>query len=139
MASFPACGRGMLMSNTPEVLLVETLDNGVTIEISDRSNRYFGDYNRIFLKVAIRIPVVRTHFADEQSFQAARTRLGETVLLERKLEAMGIASADIPQKRQQMIEGFLTSSRTYLARPVFPAKYLAEQLAKLKPAKRLTL
>lgn len=127
------------MSDPVEVLLRETLENGVIIEISDRSNRYFGDYNRVFLKVAIRIPVVREHFADDQSWQTARTRLGESVLLERKLEGMGIASADIPKKREQMIEGFLASSRTYLARPVFPSKYLAEQLANLKPAKRLTL
>jgi hypothetical protein len=126
-----------------ELLRSMRLDNGLSIEFYDRSNRYFGDYHRVCIVVQFRIVIEAALFADvldgAAEEQKARTRFGHELLITRTLERMGVASAELPEVRAALIDSYLSNSLAYLAVPGYPARLLRNELAGKSPRRGLTL
>jgi hypothetical protein len=115
-----------------EILRSERLENGLTVEFFDRSNRYFGDYHRVFIEVRCRIPLMGDVFAESPdpaaALQRARAVLGEEVVFNRTLEKMGVAGEEVERTRHFLIDSFLRSALSYLQNPSFPRRFIASEL-----------
>lgn len=116
------------------------LDNGLTIEFFDRSNRYFGDYHRLCVEVRCRVPLTPEAFVDAADpaaeLQAARVMLGSEVVFTRTLEKMGVAGAAVVRSREALIESFFRSSHSYLDTPAFPGRFIAGELVRRRQGHR---
>lgn len=94
-----------------EELRSVTLRNGLVIKFLDQTNRYFGDYHRICIKVTLILP-------DDFSLPAGMSR--ETAYYDKTLEKMGIPTADVADEIDSLIDAFLNSSQSYLEKDDFP-------------------
>ena len=103
------------------------LMNGVTLRFLDQSNRYYGDFHRICIKVQMFLPT-------GTEMPAGLNR--ETACFERTLEKMGVVSATLEEEKDKLLQRFLATSQTYLQKEQFPAQLL-RQIAQQK--KRPTL
>lgn len=99
-----------------ELLSPITLRNGLMITFEDRSNRYFGDFHRIFIRVSATLP-------DDFELPAGVAR--DDVKFERTLEKMGVPSALLAKEKQALVEAFLSSARAYLEEDDFPQRLAA--------------
>lgn len=81
------------------------LNNGVSIRFQDQSNRYFGDFHRVCVKVQVFLP---------ESLELPDGIDSAAPCLEKTLEKMGVPGDDVAQQRRALIDGFLTASRQYL-------------------------
>lgn len=106
----------------------ERLDNGLEISFSDQSNRYFGDYHRICVVVTISYRL--EHLADDELRFRATVAYGEQIKLKKRLERMGVPSAEVEHTRNTLIEDFLRHATVYLSRPDYPRLMVAAELSK---------
>lgn len=106
----------------PEFLDPLVLKNGLIIRFFDQSNRYFGDFHRIFIKVQIALP-------DHFELTAGLNR--EKAYLERSIEKMGVTSAEFERERNALIDAFLATSKNYFEKDDFP-KQLSLKLLQRK-------
>ena len=100
------------------------LKNGLRIHFFDQSNRYFGDFHRIYIKVQIALP---------DGFELPAGLCRESACLERTLEKMGVTTDELAQQRKLMIDNFLLTSISYFEKSDFPQKlFIKIQQAKPK-------
>lgn len=115
----------------------QEFSNGLCLEFYDRTNRYFGDYNRVVIEVQIRCPVARSFNPDDPVFKKAIDLLGETAVVTKTIERMGVATADVALVRDQMIDGFILHASAYLGRSDYPASLIRAELDKSRSVHRL--
>ncbi|MBE0596406.1 MAG: hypothetical protein IH614_03965 [Desulfuromonadales bacterium] len=113
----------------------EILPNGLAVEFFDHSNRYFGDYWHLDLEVRCRVPLTAAGL-EAAALVAARQLLGEAVDYLRRMEKMGVATADVSSNRDLLVEGFLASARLYLCHPSFPGRFVHRRLEEAQQSKR---
>ena len=115
-----------------EAMHTERLENGLCLEFFDHSNRYFGNFHRLLIKVRCLVPLDEAIFAaDENPRQAlaeARKALGGEAVYNRELTRMGVPGEEVEAVRRQLIEKFMESGRTYLGSPVFPQRFVRQAL-----------
>ncbi len=109
----------------------ERLDNGLRILFGDESNRYFGDYHRVCILVTLlynldELPL--TNSDDELFRDRALAKLGNELKIEKRLERMGVPTAEVKSVRHAMIESFLINASAYLNRPGYPRSLVAAEL-----------
>ena len=104
------------------------LDNGLELSFSDGSNRYFGDYHRICVVATLAIPLERLD--DDELRQQASAVFGQRLEVKKRLERLGVPSAELEQTRNAMVSDFLRHATTYLGRPDFPRRLVAAELHK---------
>jgi hypothetical protein len=116
------------------------LDNGLIVEFFDRSNRYFGDYHRVYIEARCRVALAMDNFADSADpaaeLQSARAVLGNEVVFVRILEKMGVAGEAVAHTRETLIGSFIRSSLPYLATPAFPGRFIAVELERRRHGRR---
>ena len=112
------------------------LENGLLASFYDHTNRYFGDFHRVCIEVKIDIPLQSISLPDELVTAAAK--LKAPLRYEKRLEKMGVTSADLVTVRDSLISGFLASSSSYLTNPKFPIQFLKKKLLE-KPRPRFPL
>lgn len=116
-----------------QVIKEQRLANGLLIVFTDVSNRYFGDYHRICVVATIvcNLNDFSTEKPDDESFfsQAVET-LGEQVTVVKRLERMGVATADVEAVRAELIDSFLHHASSYLSRPEYPRALVHAELKK---------
>lgn len=103
------------------------LKNGLLLRFYDLSNRYFGDFHRICLKVVGEIPLARLSLPTD--LLPAAAPLPETIGFEKYLTRMGVASASCDRVRAALIDDFIRTTVPYLESAVFPEHLLRKQLA----------
>ncbi len=111
----------------------EKLNNGLQIHFVDESNRYFGDYHRVCILVTLLYPVAELPVvnSDDEVFRdRAIAKLGKELKIVKRLERMGVPTADVERVRQSMIEAFLDNSSVYLNRPGYPRSLVDAELKK---------
>lgn len=111
----------------------EKLANGLKVLFADESNRYFGDYHRVCLQVTLLYPLAELPVdnEDDEVFRGrAMATLGKELKIIKKLERMGVPSAEVETVRQSLIDSFLESSADYLGRPEYPRSLVAAELKK---------
>jgi hypothetical protein len=106
----------------------ECLDNGLEISFSDGSNRYFGDYHRVCVVATISYALDK--LADDDLRLRATAVYGEQIKLEKRLERMGVPSAEVEQTRNALVDDFMRHASTYLSRPDYPRLLIAVELSK---------
>jgi len=106
----------------------ECLDNGLEISFSDESNRYFGDYHRICLVVTI--SYILDQLADDDLRLRAIAVYGKQIKLEKRLERMGVPSAEVEQVRNALIDDFMRQATIYMSRPDYPCLLVTAELSK---------
>jgi hypothetical protein len=128
------------MKEIGDTLRSVQLDNGLIVEFFDRSNRYFGDYHRLYVEVRCRIPLTRGHFADAADpvagLQAARALLGNEVIFTRRLEKMGIAGAAVEEAREALVDNFIRGTLSYMDGSAFPRRFIAAELERRRLGRR---
>ena len=114
----------------------ECLENGLQINFTDESNRYFGDYHRVCVVATI---VCNLHdlpagSPDEEAFHyRAVEALGEQLSVVKRFERMGVSSADVEDVRGALIDDFLRHASAYLSRPEYILSLVNAELNK-RPA-----
>ena len=91
------------------------LNNGVSIRFQDQSNRYFGDFHRVCVKVQVFLPE-GLELPSGIDFKAP--------CLEKTLEKMGVPGEEVGQQRRALVDGFLAASREYLDGDEAPRRLL---------------
>ncbi|MDF1579148.1 MAG: hypothetical protein P1P74_00030 [Desulfuromonadales bacterium] len=126
-----------MMNETP-VFRTIALNGGLTLQVVDHSNRYFGDYHRIKLVISCELPLTAASIPEAWRERAAevRERLGESLHFERSMERMGVAGDAVAAVKEEMLASFLTSTGHYLARPAFVARLVADKLGKKDTSQR---
>ncbi len=115
----------------------EKLANGLEISFYDRSNRYFGDYHRICVVAEISLPFTAlTDGVDADLLDQARRFFGERLVVEKRIERMGVPTADRDKVLNALVDDFLKHSAVYLGRSDYPGRLLAAELKK-HPLRRL--
>jgi len=111
----------------------ENLNNGLQIHFVDESNRYFGDYHRVCILITLLYPVDELPVvnSDDEVFRdRAIATLGKELKIVKRLERMGVPTAEVARVRQSMIEAFLENSSVYLNRPEYPRSLVDAGLKK---------
>jgi hypothetical protein len=111
----------------------ERLENGLQILFADESNRYFGDYHRVCIQITLSCDLDElsvTNSADQAFRDNAIASLGKELKIIKRLERMGVPTAEVENVRHSMIEAFLENSATYLSRPEYPKSLVDAELKK---------
>jgi hypothetical protein len=106
-----------------------SLENGLTVSFYHHIHRYFGDYHRIKVEIICEVPLLEEYFTSLAEFAEARASLGSKAVFRRKLELMGVSSAEVEQSLEGVIANFSSHSLSYLASPLFPRKLVHAELS----------
>ena len=116
----------------------ERLENGLLINFTDETNRYFGDYHRVCVVATL---VCNLHdlpaaSVEEESFRCrAVEALGGQLKVVKRFERMGVSSADVAGVRDALIDDFLRHASAYLSRPDYIRSLVNAELTK-RPTRR---
>ena len=105
-----------------------SLENGVNVCIYSYAHRYFGDYYRLKLEIVCEVPLLEEYFADRQAYAEANASLGPTVLSRRKVEQMGVPSAELDRTVESLVDHFSRHSLPYIASSSFPKKLVRTEI-----------
>ena len=112
----------------------ETLANGLHLRFYDQSNRYFGDYHRVRVVVAIELALNNELLDDPELLAAGRKRFGATLTTSKILERMGVPGSRVESLRAELVASYQTEVQSYLSRPEVPLRLLCAELAKTPAA-----
>lgn len=123
-----------------EIIRTEHLANGLKIEFFDRSNRYYGDFHRVFIEAVCRIALTeeilaQTGVTDDER-RLARERLGDEVVFSRNLEQMGVAGDCLDDVKRDLVASFIRTTAPYLEKSDFPSRLLKRELEKAVKVRR---
>ncbi len=110
----------------------QSFSNGLTVEVTDLSRRYYGDYHKVILEVTCRVPLHAAHFSRQeqphQALEQARRQLGEEARLVSRIERMGVAGNTLEKVKTALWDSFRRSSLPYLQRPDYPGQLVTRML-----------
>jgi hypothetical protein len=109
------------------------LPNGLQIEFIDATNRYFGDYHRVCLRVVMTLDVAAARAAcpaDTCFWAEVAAVLGRTLRVEKQLERMGVTGAAVAETTATLIDDFCKAADDYMARSDYPKRLAQGALAK---------
>jgi len=98
---------------------------GIDARISDQSNRYYGDFHRVFLKVSVRIS--RSIIADRKELAALIPADQSAIEFTTSLEQMAVPTENLATVRESLIHSFINSTRQYLRHPSFIENLIKKQ------------
>lgn len=113
-----------------EPLQVVRLENGLTVNFHDQSNRYFGDFHRLCIRVEIVLPLDSADLPKALLDEVAK--LKQPLCFEKKLERMGVPTAELEATRAALIEDFLGTATSYLNHPEFVLRTVRKKLQENK-------
>ena len=116
----------------------ECLENGLQINFTDETNRYFGDYHRVCVVATLvcNLAAMPAKNPEEEAFRCrAVEALGEQLSVVKRFERMGVSSADVEDVRGALIDDFLRHASAYLSRPDYIRSLVNVELTK-RPTRR---
>jgi hypothetical protein len=105
------------------------LENGLTVSFFTHCHRYFGDYHQVRVEITCEVPIEEEYFSSLVECNEARAALGMTAVFRRKVERMGVPTADLETTLESIIANFSEHSLSYLSTSDFPGKLIATELA----------
>lgn len=115
------------------------LPNGLQIEIFDETNRYFGDYHRVCLRVVMSLDLsaAAVNGPDDASFWAeAGSVFGGKLQVVKKLVRMAVPGVAVEQTALNLADEFFKLADDYLSRPDYPQRLARAELDARKRARR---
>lgn len=113
------------------------LPNGLEVTIYDETNRYFGDYHRICLRVVLRYDLAAAANRDDPFWREALTKLGPELRVEKTLERMAVAGSDVDRTVTALADDFLATAGSYLGRPDALRKLVQKEMEKSSKTTRI--
>lgn len=113
----------------------ELLANGLQIVFTDETNRYFGDYHRVCVVATIicDLHTLPAETPDDELFRRQSiAALGDRLSVVKRIERMGVPSAEVETVCSALIDDFLRNTVVYLARPEYPRMFVNAELKKHK-------
>lgn len=107
------------------------LANGLTVRFFDATRRYFGDYNQVRIQISCDVPLTPDLFEDEQAHQSALKLLGATVSYCKDIEHQGVATGDIAETVENVLQHFIDHSMGYFSGEAFPKKLVQSELNRI--------
>ena len=119
------------MSETDQLKSRIPLDNGLTLEIWDRSRPVAGDRWQVIMKARITIPVRENLLgpAERHLIDQIRAALGPEVLFCHQKVRNFIAVDQVQEIFEGLKARFLESTQTYLGHQDFPGKFILKKFA----------
>ena len=116
----------------------ERLLNGLRMTFIDETNRYFGDYHRVCLRVVISVDLglAASVTEDVDFWTTAQDALGGDFTIEKKLVRMGVPGAEVDATVASLADEFLKAANDYMARPDYPKRLAQTELDKRKKVLR---
>ncbi len=113
------------------------LENGLLISFYDLSNRYYGDFHRVLVKLSAEIPVSKLTLPTD--LLPAKSKLPEILRFEKSLQKMGVKTADLEPVRLALVDDFINNTVQYLQTPIFLERLLQKNMQEeLKKSKVLS-
>ncbi|MCK4535421.1 MAG: hypothetical protein KAT93_00315 [Desulfuromonadales bacterium] len=112
----------------------EKLPNGLQIKFFDETNRYFGDYHRVCLRVVMTFDLEvpgTADLSDAPFWNEVRSSFGQTLDVTKRLERMGVPGAAVKQTVSDLIDDFLKAADEYMSRPDYPRRLAQGELVRL--------
>ncbi|MFP3866566.1 MAG: hypothetical protein ACLFUU_00185 [Desulfobacteraceae bacterium] len=119
------------MTETGQLKSRIILDNGLTLEIWDRSRPVAGDRWQVTMEARINIPLRENFLAPSERHLSDRIRaaLGPEVLFCQQKVRNFIAVDQVPQVFEGLQRRFLQSTQTYLGHRDFPGKFILKKFS----------
>jgi len=116
----------------------ERLSNGLRITFIDETNRYFGDYHRVCLRVVMFVDLgAAAGVAEDAEFwSAAQDVLGDEFTIEKKLVRMGVPGAEVDAMITSLADEFMKAASDYMARPDYLKRLAQTEMDKRKKVVR---
>jgi hypothetical protein len=113
-------------------LILETivLDSELSVTLLDQTSHYFGGYFHVKVLAYCDIPLKLSYFECEADFHNAEAKMGESIRFERVLEKMAVPEADIESVRNQLMQAFHDTTKTYLSVPDFASRFVCSEYKK---------
>ena len=127
----------------PERRLLEEvqLENGLTISFHDSSRPIAGDRCQVELVVSTPVAIREDYFEDcrepRKAYEAFAAAHGNVLKFEQKRIRNFIPKEDVPTVLQQLQDEFLRTSRFYLLKEGFAAKYIMKKYQEWEDERRL--
>lgn len=107
------------------------LSNGLTVRFFDATRRYFGDYHQVRISICCEVPLTAELFEDAAAHRDAEKLLGGSVSYVKDIEHQGVATNDIPETVERVIQHFVDHSLSYLSGGDFPRKLVLSELKRI--------
>ena len=116
----------------------ERLLNGLRMTFIDETNRYFGDYHRVCLRVVISVDLglAASVTEDVDFWTTAQDALGGDFTIEKKLVRMGVPGAEVDATVASLADEFMKAANDYMVRPDYPKRLAQTELDKRKKVLR---
>jgi hypothetical protein len=112
------------------------LENGLTVELWDKSRSMVGDRWKITVIAQIDIPVEKAFLESNGNipinFDEMKKLLGESVRFEKKMERFFIDEKEREKITREIIDSLLESLFPYLSHPQFCKRFITIEFAKAK-------
>lgn len=109
-----------------------TLANGMKVRFLDNTRRYFGDYYLVTVEIRCEVPILPDYFDTISAYNEVKSHWGETIVHLRKVQQMGVPSAQVSQVRERLIANFEQHSLPYLIPSTMPKKLVLSEINKSK-------
>lgn len=129
----PTSPLSSVLPETPAIatppFVEEILANGLHLRFFDQSNRYFGDYHRVRIVVAIDLLLNNALLDDPELLAAGKQRFGAALTTSKVLERMGVPGSRVDELRAELVASYQREVQSYLSRPEVPQRLLRAELA----------
>lgn len=109
-----------------------TLANGMKVRFIDNTRRYFGDFYLVTVEIRCEVPIFPEYFDTISAYNAVKSHWGETIVHLRKVQQMGVSSAQVSQVKERLIVNFEQNSLPYLIPSTMPEKLVLSEINKSK-------
>jgi hypothetical protein len=112
------------------------LNSALSITLLDRTSHYFGGYYHVKVLACCDIPLEQVYFDTEAEYKTALVKMGPSIRFERVLEKMAVPEAEIEAVRNQLMQTFRDTARSYMSVPDFPSRFVRSEYRKcvVKPS-----
>lgn len=108
------------------------LANGMKVRFIDNTRRYFGDFYLVTVEIRCEVPILPEYFDTISIFNEVKSHWGETIVHLRKVQQMGVPSAQVSQVTERLIANFEQHSLPYLILATMPKKLVLSEINKSK-------
>lgn len=116
-----------------------TLENGLEVEVWDRSENYWADFWNLKVLVLAKgkvDPEWKKGYKDPCE-EEALSEIGDELCYKREIVKVGIKEADLSKEREAVLKSFEANALPYLRHPDFPRRLFLRRLEEVSKKLRI--